>query len=291
MKRLKTVGRRSMESLETLILHELTDLESEGSSLIPHFTKRRWRGCSPGWTSACRPTMSWNRSPRRCWCRRPRRRRAGCWAAGQSCSSAWSRTENRVRASGTDALPSPGLATHLISLRRPLSWFCSCSLASCCSSSSLCNFFLACSSRSISSSASSIWRFKAFRRRFSFMETNSPGHRKARDKTHPRVHKALSWEQSHTWSFWSSKELCSSSPCIIVSFTFLSSLRLAICRLARSLQHEENMTFFISQPCLWTYEQTLHSSAGAQTSVLHRRPGSCCLNSEAVLSDIITARC
>lgn len=39
----------------------------------------------------------------------------------------------------------------------------------------------------------------------------------------------------YTWSFWSSKELCSSSPCITISFTFLSSLRLASCRLARSL--------------------------------------------------------
>lgn len=62
------------------------------------------------------------------------------------------------------------LVVYLISLRRALSWLCSCSLVSCCSSRSLCNFFLLCSSRSISSSASSICRFKAFRRRFNFKE-------------------------------------------------------------------------------------------------------------------------
>lgn len=62
------------------------------------------------------------------------------------------------------------LVVYLISFRRVLSWVCSCSLASCCSSRSLCNFFLLCSSRSISSSASSICRFKAFSRRDNFTE-------------------------------------------------------------------------------------------------------------------------
>lgn len=150
---------------------------------------------------------------------------------------------NGVRASDTDGrLPSLALLTHLISVRRALSWFCSCSLASCCSSSSLCSFFLPCSSRSISSSASSICRFKAFRRRFSFTDNQQHGSQKVQDKFKFINIKLRMNVWTSTWSFWSSKELCSSSPCIAISFTFLSSLRLASCRLARSLQHAGSVT-------------------------------------------------
>ncbi len=38
-----------------------------------------------------------------------------------------------------------------------------------------------------------------------------------------------------TWSFWSCSEWCSSSTCIIISFTLRSSRRFASCRLPRSL--------------------------------------------------------
>lgn len=50
----------------------------------------------------------------------------------------------------------------------------------------------------------------------------------------------------HTWSFWSCSELCSSSPCIIISFTFLSSLRFTSCRLARSLKHMQHDASYMS---------------------------------------------
>lgn len=167
---------------------------------------------------------------------------------------------NGVSASDTDGrLPSLALLTHLISVRRALSWFCSCSLASCCSSSSLCSFFLPCSSRSISSSASSICRFKAFRRRFSFMDNQQRRSQKVKDKFKFINIKLRMNVWTSTWSFWSSKELCSSSPCIAISFTFLSSLRLASCRLARSLQHAGSVTSSSSFPsvCFRSVEVTV----------------------------------
>lgn len=49
---------------------------------------------------------------------------------------------------------------------------------------------------------------------------------------------ASAWDRGAplTWSFWSVSDRCSSSTCITSSFTFLSSLRLLSCRLARSLE-------------------------------------------------------
>lgn len=47
-----------------------------------------------------------------------------------------------------------------------------------------------------------------------------------------------------TWSFWSCSDWCSSSTCIIVSFTLRSSRRFASCRFARSLhKHMFTVTF------------------------------------------------
>lgn len=54
---------------------------------------------------------------------------------------------------------------HLKSFFMELSWPCSCSFTSICSSSSLCSFFFELSSLSISSSASSTCRFIAFKRK------------------------------------------------------------------------------------------------------------------------------
>lgn len=57
----------------------------------------------------------------------------------------------------------------------------------------------------------------------------------------------------HTWSFWSCMVWCSSSTCIITSLTFLSSLRLDSCRLARSLKDTSDILrfncMFFSQFC------------------------------------------
>lgn len=210
------------------------------------FTEWRWTGCCPDSRSACSPVMSWNTSPHQCWCHRRRRhrRRAARWAAGQRCSYAW--TTQNVR-TDADCVFLSSLASYsaavvyLISFRRVLSWLCSCSLASSCSSRSLCSFFLLCSSRSISSSASSICRFKAFRRRFNYKENQQ-----ARGYTRFNKHQVLGFMASlymsvwwHTWSLWSCMEWCSSSPCIIISFTFLSRRRFASCRLARSLKSAE----------------------------------------------------
>lgn len=124
-----------------------------------------------------------------------------------------------------------GWFAYLISLRRVLSWPWSWSLASTCSSRSLCSFFLPCSSRSISSSASSICLFRAFRRKFNFRKETT--HRGLKGF---KIHRSIfCTEELRTWSFWSCNEWCSSSTCIIISFTFLSNLRFATCRLARSL--------------------------------------------------------
>lgn len=62
---------------------------------------------------------------------------------------------------------------------------------------------------------------------------------KVRDKNHPGVPEGPHWGWAHTWSFWSSREFCSSSPRITMSLTFLSSLRLASCRFARSLHTQK----------------------------------------------------
>lgn len=217
------------------------------------FTEWRWTGCCPDSRSACSPMMSWSTSPHQCWCHRRRHhRRAARWAAGQRCSYVWT-TQNVRTDAGCIFLSSIAsyfaAVVYLISLRRVLSWLCSCSLVSTCSSRSLCSFFLPCSSRSISSSASSICRFKAFRRRFNYKENQHVQGYSRFNNTNDSLndrHQVL-WQVCtvcmsvwwHTWSFWSCIEWCSSSPCIIISFTFLSRRRFASCRLARSLKSAE----------------------------------------------------
>ena len=77
-------------------------------------------------------------------------------------------SEGLVLPSNIGAVTAPGgidTLAHLKSFFMELSWPCSCSFTSICSSSSLCSFFFELSSLSISSSASSTCRFIAFKRK------------------------------------------------------------------------------------------------------------------------------
>lgn len=125
---------------------------------------------------------------------------------------------------------------HLISFRSELSWPWSCSLASICSSSSLCTFFLACSRRSISSSASSICLFAVFSLWVSCRVHKSEilNHKSAA----PDYNFVFFYivKDVSTWSLWLCRLMCSSSVCIFISFTLRSSLRFACCRLLLSLR-------------------------------------------------------
>lgn len=117
---------------------------------------------------------------------------------------------------------------HLISFRSVFNWPWSCSLTSICSSSSLCSFFLACSRRSISSSASSICLFAVFS-----LWVSCRVRQKWDIYTWAKLLEnffsfLLLWL---TWSLSLCRFKCSSSACIFISFTLRSSLRLPCCRL------------------------------------------------------------